>query len=443
MTWILVMLMTYVINPATPEARLALENTSPNLLCQGIGGTCKTHTGAEKAIYMGSKYPRNRVLLMRKKRTDLRTTLWTKFKELLPGEFIARKGGHPQISDTMMSATLRNGSEILGLGMDSEEDVNKLASMEAGFIVVEEATEIPEHYYDEKIRRACRLPRVPFHQVVSLCNPGPPTHWIKKRWIDQTREGYFQIPFRTISPYLAEDWLKWFHSLTGIFRARYHDGKWVGAEGLVYPFDPNKHSIESFDIPDDWQRVVALDFGFSLMHAFCVHWWAISPKTFLIYPAGSWFCYRQIYTTGKTVSDLAPQIKKFMQRDELLHQAIICDHDADGRAELNKHGIKTRPAIKKRIAGQQRVHDLIANDKMYYFKNSLVEEDIELKMHKLPIRTEDEYGFYTWANKDKEDMITKYDHGQDTSRYAVLATLGGIEPPEESGNYAPNVLRRA
>lgn len=442
MKWILIlMFMNFVIDPVTQAQQAAVENTALNLLLWGPGGTGKTHIGAMKAIMLGGLYPNNKVLLIRKKKTDLRTSLWDKFNELLPNEAIVKR------NETTMTIKMLNGTEFIGLGLDSEKEVNKLASMECGAAIVEEATEVPEQYYDEKIRRACRLPRVPFHQVMLMCNPSQPTHWIKKRWLDRDdetlkRDHYDDIYFHENKPFMNTDWLDWLEGLSGIFGARYRDGQWVGAEGLVYPYNPNKHSIEPFDIPDDWLRVVALDFGFSLMHAFCVHWWAISPETFLTYPAESWFCYRQIYTTGKTVSDLAPQIKKFMVQDELLHKAIICDHDADGRAELNKHGIKTRPAIKKRIAGQQRVHDLIANDKMYYFKNSLVEEDIELKMHKLPVRTEEEYGLYTWATKDKEDMITKYDHGQDTSRYGVLTTLGGFKPPEESSSYAPTSVAK-
>lgn len=409
----------FVVSPVNSEQRQAFENIAPDLLLWGIGGTGKTHVGAEKAILVGCMYPNNRILLIRKKKTDLRVTLWQRFCELLPEEMIVKR------NDTTMYIKIRNGTEFLGLGLDSAQEVNKLASLEAGLIIVEEATEVPEQYYDEKIRRACRLPRVPFHQVVLLCNPGPPTHWIKRRWLDETRDSYDDIFFKTLVPFLPKEWLDWFYSLTGIFAARYRDGKWVGAEGLVYPYDQSIHQVpgkivkQIFSIPEDWKRVVSLDFGFSLMHPFVTQWWTISPKDV-------WYCYRQLYITGKTVGQLIPQIKSYMKNDGILHQAILCDHDAEDRATLNLEGIRTKPAKKQRLAGQRNVHDLIAHKpkpKLYFFRNSLVEEDLELKMHKLPVRTEEEFGFYTWANKDKEDMIKKYDHGMDTMRYAVHSTM--------------------
>ena len=408
----------FVVNPITSAQRRAVESVAPNLLLWGIGGTGKTQIGAEKAILIGSMYPRNVVLLVRKKRIDLRLSLWKRFIELLPREMIVK------YNDDLMYVQIQNGTEFYGLGLDSQKDINKLASFEAGLVIVEESTEITdETVYDEKIFRAARLTRVPFHQVILLCNPGQPTHWIKRKWLDQSLPGYEDIFFDKLVPFIHQEWLDWFNGLTGIFRARYHDGQWVGAEGLVYPYDPMKHQIPGsiykkiFKIPDDWRREVGLDFGFSLMHPLVVQWWAINDD-----PLPKWFCYRQIYITGRTVGELAPQIRSYLRVDGISSKPILCDHDAEDRGTLNLKGIKTKPANKQRLAGQRSVHDLIAKDRLFFFKDSLVEEDIELKMHKLPVRTEEEFGLYTWANKDKEDMIKKYDHGMDTMRYVIHST---------------------
>jgi hypothetical protein len=63
---------------------------------------------------------------------------------------------------------LRNGTEIWGLGLDSKKDITKLASTECGLVVVEEATEIEEKFYDEQIKRSNRLPTAPFTQVLMM-----------------------------------------------------------------------------------------------------------------------------------------------------------------------------------------------------------------------------------------------------------------------------------
>ena len=51
-------------------------------------------------------------------------------------------------------------------------------------------------------------------------------------------------------------------------------------------------------------------------------------------------------------------------------------------------------------------------------------------MQKLPIKTEDEFEFYVWANKKtKEDMVKELDDGMDCMRYAVHTRLRPDKPP--------------
>ena len=50
-------------------------------------------------------------------------------------------------------------------------------------------------------------------------------------------------------------------------------GKWVSAEGLIYPgFDPAVHIVDRFAIPKDWTTWVSVDFGFN--HPFVAQIWA-------------------------------------------------------------------------------------------------------------------------------------------------------------------------
>jgi phage terminase large subunit len=393
------------IKPLNKEQRMALEDQSPDLLLWGEGGSGKTHIAASKAIMVGSMYSNNMIFLIRRKKVDLRGTLWKRFTENLPQKAIASK------DENAMIYKLTNGTEVWGFGLDSTQDVNKLASTECGLAVVEEATEIDEAYYDEKIKRAVRLPRAPFHQTLLNCNPDAPSHWIYKKWFMEKLKGYKEIFFKTLPPpYLPPSYYDWLKGLKGVFAQRYRDGKWIAIEGMVYPFDPRANMVDDFAVPKEWTKIMAIDFGFD--HPFVCQWWAISPND-------TWYMYRQIYMTRRTVKVHSETILEYCEKDGIEEPVAICDHDAEDRATLEENGIATIQAEKARLAGQQVVQDKFDNNKIFFFRNSLVEVDERLKIANRPIRTEQEYGTYKWANKGKEDMIKKLDDGMDTKRYAM------------------------
>lgn len=397
----------YYFKPKTKAQKEAMESTNENLLFNGPWGSGKTHLGAAKAYALGALYHNNCIALVRKKRVDLKTTLWKKFVDkILPREVVIKS------NDTDLFRSILNGTEFYGIGLDSIYDINKLASREYGLIVVEEASEITEEDFDKKIIRCMRLPNVPFHQVLLLTNPAAPSHFLYKRFYMEKWGGYKKVEGLILDD-LPESYYRRVNQLTGVYRQRYKEGKWVSFEGLVYPFDPAKHIIEPFKIPSDGTRVLAIDFGFD--HPLCVQWWYISSDD-------KWYCYRQIYHSYRTVRAHAVDIKYYCEKDGIKPEAI-CDHDAEDMATLRENGIKTIPAKKDRLAGQQVVYDKFENNQIFFFKDSLVEKDQRLMMKNLPVRTEEEFGTYIWRGKVKEDMAKEKDHGMDTMRYAIATTL--------------------
>jgi len=390
----------------TEEQEAVLQNPSHELLLWGPGGSGKTHISTVKAIIYGLMYPKNVVFLIRRKKVDLRATLWRKFLQLLPREAIIKK------DDNQMICTIMNGTEFWGLGLDSIEDVNKLASTESGFIVVEEATEIDQRHYDEKVQRSNRLPSVPFHQILLLCNPAQSSHWINQSFIQQKKKDNIYMPTLPKScGILPLQWYEYLNNLTGLFAQRYREGKWVSAENIVYPFDPQQHIIKPFPLPrESGERIIAIDFGFS--HPFVCQWWYISSDE-------KWYLYRQIYITGRRVEENAKDILAFCEEDGIIEPEAICDHDAENMADLRHIGINTIRANKARLAGQQEVYKLFEQNRIFFFENNLVELDVKRQMLKLPTKTEDEFPLYSWATKGKEDMIKEFDDGMDAMRYAI------------------------
>jgi hypothetical protein len=229
----------------------------------------------------------------------------------------------------------------------------------------------------------------------------------------EKRQGYRNIYMPTIPPeegLLKESFYVWFNSLTGIFAKRYREGKWVAIEGLVYTFDPAHHIIDPFPIPaNEGQVVCANDFGYD--HPFVAQWWWVSPEDI-------WYLYREIYKTHKRVALHGDDIVGYFRKDERLPR-VICDHDAENMADLRAAGIDTVHANKERLAGQQSVEKLFEENRIFFFRDCLVERDMRRVIRKLPTCTVEEFPLYGWSNKGKEDMIKQFDDGMDTMRYAV------------------------
>ena len=423
----------YGVRPVSKsQVRVLNDFMSPNLLYWGPWGTGKTHIGAGKAFFVANHWPGSRVALVRRKRVDLKATLWRYMVEkCLPPEVVVRQNDTDLVREIMPNPKRNpNGitSEIMGFGLDSINDVNKLASNEFNFIVVEEAREITEGTFEEKILRNMRLPGFPFHQVLLLTNPDSPAHWLHERFFSRRSAypGYNEIRGHILRDILPASYLERMDGLTGMYKLRYRDGLWVAAEGQVYPYDPGKHHIKRRELPKEWRRVVAVDFGYD--HPFVCQWWAVSPDD-------KWYMYREIYMTNRTVNKHAPVIVKYNQEDGI-NPLIICDHDAGDTATMREYGLRTLNAKKERLKGQQSVAKKFENDQIFFFDDALVERDDRLVIEQSPTRTVEEFPGLIWNNsKVKEDWGKEKDDGTDTARYAIHTTLSMPAMTRHTGKY--------
>jgi phage terminase large subunit len=144
--------------------------------------------------------------------------------------------------------------------------------------------------------------------------------------------------------------------------------------------------------------------------------------------------YREIYMTRRLVEDHAKQILKIVRKPdgtwrEPRPRAIICDHDAEDRATLERHvGITTTAARKTVSDGVQAVQVRLRTQpdgrpRLFMVRDSLVETDRELADAKKPTCTAEEIVAYVWPQDVKaerrENPVKEDDHGMDCVRYMV------------------------
>jgi phage terminase large subunit len=342
-----------------------------------------------------------------------------------------------------------NGSKIDVAGMDRPE---KIMSAEYDLVFGDEATELTLNDW-ESVGTRLRNGKLSWQQQMGACNPSAPTHWIKQR-CDQGQAKMLVSRHRDNPAYVNADgsftevgraYMAKLDALTGVRKSRLRDGTWAAAEGLIYGgFDEAVHLVDPRPIPDSWTRWWTVDFGFT--NPFVLQCWAEDGD-------GRLWLYREIYRTKRLVEDHARDILRLVRRckkrctskaaDHDFHtckdcetewneprpRAVICDHDAEDRATLQRHlGLGTSPATKKVSPGIQAVQSRLklAGDgrpRLFIVRGALVERDPELESAKKPCSTEEEITGYVWAVKPGGTMpeapLKENDHGMDAARYLV------------------------
>jgi PBSX family phage terminase large subunit len=413
----------------------------PEVLVSGPAGTGKSRGCLEKLHMMALLNPGLRGLIVRKTLASLGSTALVTWRthvvaEALATGIVAFYGGSPQEAPAYRYT---NGSAITVGGMDRS---TRIMSSDYDIVYVQEATELIEGDW-EAITTRLRNGKVSFQQLLADCNPDAPHHWLKVRcdadktlMLDSRHED---------NPLLFDDtgtlteigtaYIGKLDNLTGVRYQRLRRGLWVAAEGLIYEeWDPAIHLVDRFIVPDTWTRYWSVDFGFT--NPFVLQCWAEDPD-------GRLYLYRELYRTKRLVEDHARDILKLV-RDvkqiwrEPRPRAIICDHDAEDRATLERHlGMSTVPAQKTVSDGIQAVATRLRIDgtgrpRIGVFRDAVVARDHELVDQRKPACTAEEIVGYVWdtgaGKKIKETPLKENDHGCDALRYMVAHLDLGARP---------------
>jgi PBSX family phage terminase large subunit len=405
-------------------ARKLWKCKAHEVMLSGPAETGKTLCSLQKLDALMLKYPGAQAAIIRKTRKSMTGSVLQTFenKVIRPEEGIVPYGGkHVEWYD------YPNGSRIFVGGMDNPD---KVLSSERDFIYINQSEELTLDDW-EKLTTRCtgRAGNTPYAQIFGDCNPGPSNHWILQRVKEgalkfiESRHEDNPVLFNESGEITEQGKISIgiLDALTGVRYHRLRHGRWVSAEGVIYEsWDRSVHLIPAFPIPKDWVRFRSVDFGFT--NPFVCQWWAEDPD-------GRMFMYREIYKTQLLVEDAGKEIKRLSAGETI--EATVCDHDAEDRATLEKHGefstIAANKAVKTGIEAVQ-VRLRKAGDgrpRLYIFQDSIVESDKRLIDVKKPYCTEQEIESYIWepageGRSAKETPKKVDDHGMDPLRYAVM-----------------------
>ncbi len=413
-------------------AREVFSHRDQELLVAGAAGTGKSRACLEKVHAMAMRNPGSRHLVVRKTMRSLSSTGLVTWREHVVPEALALGvleyyGGS---SSEPPQYRYSNGSKVLIGGMDKPD---KVLSLEIDTAYVQEATELTLtdwEFLSGRIRNGGQK----LQQLLGDCNPSAPTHWLKKRCDAGLTKMLYGA--HTDNPVLYDDagnltprgaaYIGRLDKLTGVRYQRLRKGLGVAAEGVIYEnFDPSAHLVDRpRQPPDDWERIWTVDFGY--VHPLVMQCWAIRPKD------GAMFLYREIYHTKLLVEDAAKEMLAAVVRAdgtwrEPKPSRIICDHDAEDRATLEKHlGMPTTPARKTVKDGIQAV-DVRWRDRLLFIVNDCtLRRDQSLADAGAPASTAEEIPGYVWkpaaqttSGRPRDEPLKEMDDGADALRYAV------------------------
>ena len=440
--------------PTTSAQRLAYDprgGARELLLCrdrevllEGPANTGKSYAGLWKMHLAALKYPGMHGLLLRKTLVSLKASTLVTFRERILGPTTPVKFWSAK-ADEAAHYAYPNGSKIYIGGMDNPA---KIMSTEYDLIVWDEATDGSVDEW-EALQTRLRYGMMPYQQAIACVNPQAPYHWMNLRanpesdTFDPAHHLMHRLKSRhEDNPTVTAAYLTMLDQLTGVRRARLYLGQWRAADGMVYEeawsadrnlVDRGTISNRPRDLYGDcgidptWPRYLAIDFGFTERHPFVARWYAEDGE-------GALWMYREIYMTNRLVEDHAADIRKYSRwgaspHGDPLPRAIICDHDAEGRATLERHlGLRTTAADKRVLEGIQVVASRMrpAGDgrpRLSYLRDALVERDRVLVDAKRPTCGAEEVESYVWklGGSGRRDEVEKdNDHAMDADRYLCM-----------------------
>lgn len=242
------------------------------------------------------------------------------------------------------------------------------------------------------------------------CNPDTPMHWFYKEWILQP-EKHKALHLHFVmqdNPILTHEAIRETENdFSGVFYDRKVLGKWVVAQGLIYPMFNKEYHVALTEPRPYSEYQISIDYGtYNPFHALL---WGLSN--------GVWYCVKELRHSGREGKQKDPQQYFDDLRDfigELNISKIIIDPSADAFIATlrNKGEIVVKLADNDVLPGIEKV-SMCLNSGL-------------IKINDCCKHLIDEFGLYSWNEKsEKDEPIKENDHGLDSLRYFVYTNKLG------------------
>ena len=289
-------------------------------------------------------------------------------------------------------------------GGRDESSASLIQGMTLGGVLLDEVALMPRSFVEQALAR-CSLDG---SKYFFNCNPEHPYHWFYLEWIKKVEEKNILYLHFTMedNPSLSRSVIDRYKSLySGAFYERFIEGKWVTADGLVYPmFDHSRH-VKKYDGHFS-EYYLSCDYG------------TVNPFSLGLWGKGNdaWYRIDEYYHSSRDKGVQLTDEEYYRELEGLVQgrsiKALIIDPSAASFIQtVKRHGkFKIIKADNNVLSGINRVCQALKNEEIFISPNCC---DV--------IR---EFSIYRWDNSIRKDAPKKEnDHAMDDIRYFVSTVL--------------------
>lgn len=270
-------------------------------------------------------------------------------------------------------------------------------------VLLDEVVLMPESFVNQALARCS----VDGSRIWFSCNPGSPQHWFYKNWIEgSARRNALYLHFNMRdNPALSDSILARYEAMySGVFYDRYILGKWVLAEGLIYPMFGDSCVVDE-EPGAEGEYYISCDYG--TLNPFSAQLWHWDGKTAT--------CVREYYYSGretqasKTDEEYCTEIARLA--GDLPIRSIVVDPSAASFIEVLR---------RKQYVVRKAKNDVLNGIML----TARYLQDGTIKIHRRCKDSVREFGLYRWDDKATEDRpIKENDHAMDSIRYFAFTIL--------------------
>ena len=321
-------------------------------------------------------------------------------------------GGILQITEKLSGSKLivtdgKHTNTFFLFGGKDESSYKLIQGITLAGVLMDEVALMPRSF----VEQACARCSVPGSKLWFNCNPAGPEHWFYKEWILKRKEKKaMRLHFTMDDNYALDPAVRerYERTYTGVFYDRYIKGEWVVAEGLIYPFDREKHTVAELPKDMDTQGTWYISVDYGTLNPFSAGlWWVYDNRAIRV---------AEYYYSGRgenrtlTDEEYYTELNK-LAGDRDIRQVIVDPSAASFIATIRRHG---RFSVRK-----------AKNDVLFGIR--LTATMLKAGVIRIGTGCKDairEFGLYRWDDKGEVDKpIKENDHAMDDIRYFCATVM--------------------
>lgn len=293
------------------------------------------------------------------------------------------------------------GRKILFEGANDMRSESKIRGLTLQGAYCDELTQFPEDFFSMLLSRL----RKPSAKLFATTNPDSPSHWLKVKYLDRAEsldllDVTFLLEDNSTLPADYVENIK--NEYVGVFYERFILGRWVVAEGAIYP----EYEQAIADVPNTPIEAKALSIDYGTQNPFAALFWEKH--------GGIWYAVDEYYYSGRTTNKQKTDDEYGQDMDNFVSKYLLVGEKVE--TIIDPSAASFIALLKKKTWSKVRAADNAVEDGIRETASAMYRGLIKFS----PALTawKKEVQGYVWE-EDSEKPVKEADHLMDSMRYFV------------------------